>query len=73
MAYICNNCGHTFSEPKVYIERHGFSYGPGETIYTCPYCGVDDMSESDEPGYSYEDYLADKADEAYDERMCEED
>ena len=73
MAYRCNNCGELFDEPKHSVEMHGFSYGPGENIYTCPYCGVDDMEETDEYAYSYEDYLADKADEEYDERHCMED
>ena len=45
----CEHCGQVFDFTKlpdenvqIYIEMHGFSYGPGERIptgWTCPECG----------------------------------
>lgn len=43
--YICNNCGHTFEEPEMYEEQHGFAYGPYEKFYVCPACGDSDFEE----------------------------
>ena len=41
MQYTCLECGRTFEEPKCYVERHGLSTPPYETILVCPYCGGD--------------------------------
>ena len=43
--YKCNECGRAFVAPKKYVERHGFSYGPGEEFTECPYCGSGDYKE----------------------------
>ena len=43
--YICDS-GHIFEEPKVHIERHGFTWGPGERETTCPVCGSDSFEPS---------------------------
>lgn len=37
--FVCLDCGRVFSEPKVFIERHGFDYGPYEEFSGCPDCG----------------------------------
>lgn len=39
MTYICLDCGHTFSEPAHYTERHGLSQPPYEEFSGCPACG----------------------------------
>lgn len=36
--YYCPDCGKTFEWPHIYVEMHGFTYGPGETWSVCPYC-----------------------------------
>ena len=73
MAYRCNNCGELFAEPKHSVEMHGFSYGPGENIYTCPYCGIADMEETDEYCQTYEDYRAEQYEAEMEELRCLED
>lgn len=45
MIYICKDCYNTFEEPYVYEERHGFTHGPFEKWYVCPYCGSSDYKE----------------------------
>ncbi len=37
--FICLNCGEIFEEPKHYVEKHGFEYGPFEEYDGCPVCG----------------------------------
>ena len=37
--YICYNCGKTFEEPKLIIEKHGCESPPYESVTSCPYCG----------------------------------
>ena len=37
--YTCVDCGHTFCEPKRYVETHGLDTPPYETHYGCPDCG----------------------------------
>lgn len=44
--YVCLDCEQTFDEPKVYVEMHGFTYGPGEQIAICPWCGHDEITEA---------------------------
>lgn len=43
--YKCNECNSKFEEPKVLIERHGFSYGGYERIKMCPHCKSEDIDE----------------------------
>jgi DNA-directed RNA polymerase subunit RPC12/RpoP len=43
--YKCNWCGRKFTTPKKIVERYGFSWGPGETFYLCPYCNDTDIEE----------------------------
>lgn len=37
--FTCLDCGHTFSEPEHYIERHGFDIPPYDEYDACPECG----------------------------------
>ena len=39
MSYQCRNCRAVFEES----ERHGFTYGPYETVEVCPSCRVPGM------------------------------
>ena len=36
--YVCLDCGCIFSEPKNYVETHGFSTPPYEKWSGCPNC-----------------------------------
>lgn len=36
--FKCLECGRKFSEPRHIAEGHGFTYGPFEDWYVCPYC-----------------------------------
>lgn len=38
--YICEDCGATFEEPRVYNETYGVD-GPPQPIHCCPACGGD--------------------------------
>ena len=44
--YVCLNCERDFDEPETYTEMHGFTYGPGEKIYLCPFCGSEDFIDA---------------------------
>lgn len=37
--YICLDCGRIFSQPKRFVETHGFTHPPYEEWYGCDYCG----------------------------------
>lgn len=43
MSYQCRNCRAVFEEPLIKSERHGFTYGPYETVEVCPSCRVSGM------------------------------
>ena len=45
-SYVCLNCEQTFDDPMVHIEMHGFTYGPGEKLYLCPFCGSEDFIDA---------------------------
>ena len=36
--YKCRECGCVFEEPRSWVERHGFEYGPYEEWSACPNC-----------------------------------
>jgi hypothetical protein len=37
--FICNECGHIFSEPEIYKERHPYGEGyASESLACCPCC-----------------------------------
>ena len=36
--YKCRECGCVFEEPRNWVERHGFEYGPFEEWSACPNC-----------------------------------
>ena len=36
--YKCRECGCVFEEPRSWVERHGFEYGPFEEWSACPNC-----------------------------------
>lgn len=40
--YKCRTCGEVFNEPRVIVERHGFTDGMYEKISECPECGSGD-------------------------------
>ena len=45
--YICNNCGETFEEPKIYEEHHPYGMGYAtEEFAVCPHCGEGDIEEA---------------------------
>lgn len=46
--YRCDDCGSTFEQPKIITEMHGFTWGPGEEIPFCPFCGSDCFDEVEE-------------------------
>lgn len=37
--WVCTSCGHLFSTPDYWKERHGLDYGPYESQSGCPQCG----------------------------------
>lgn len=37
--WVCLNCGHTFSEPKLFVDMHGLDTPPYEEYNGCPQCG----------------------------------
>lgn len=43
-AWICNECGRTFSEPKKIPHGGGYDEEPW---YECPFCGSDDYTLAD--------------------------
>lgn len=45
--YKCRECGCAFEEPRRWVERHGFTYGPFEEWSVCPYCGSCDYDDED--------------------------
>lgn len=36
--YKCRECYCVFEEPRRWVERHGFTYGPFEEWSACPNC-----------------------------------
>ena len=37
--FICNECGETFEEPKIHIDKHPYGEGSAEEEwYLCPKC-----------------------------------
>lgn len=46
--YQCKDCKSSFEQPKVITEMHGFTWGPGEELYFCPFCGSDEFEECEE-------------------------
>ena len=47
--FICNECGKTFEEPKVYYESHPYGEGHAHEKWTvCPYCREADISEAEQ-------------------------
>ena len=45
--YKCNDCYSVFEEPKVLVERHGFSCGGYEKIKLCPFCNGEEIDYTD--------------------------
>ena len=37
--FICYECEHIFSEPKIWTEKHGLDTPPFEHYSGCPSCG----------------------------------
>ena len=47
--YICNNCGHVFSECKTIYEHHPYGMGTAaEAWAVCPHCEDNDFQEAKE-------------------------
>lgn len=44
--YFCSNCNSTFTDPTVYIEKHGLDSPPYEKLNVCPYCNCSDIFET---------------------------
>lgn len=57
--FKCINCGRTFDEPNEYHTTYEAEYGVSDlfgnshkvTILQCPYCGAEEIEETDEYDY----------------------
>ena len=43
--FRCHSCGKVFTEPNVYIEKHGLDTPPYEQVPICPHCSSSEFGK----------------------------
>jgi formylmethanofuran dehydrogenase subunit E len=69
---VCDECGSTFEEPKVIVEKHGFDTPPFEVYKACPLCSGPCIAETFRCDYCREYVTSEYVAIGNGERFCSE-